>query len=198
MDKWTCSLVYKKTGSHELEHKSIQACSTCPAIMQPACATPTPRRWLRAGLSRALIISSPAGAMGETCRRLFTRIPPPLLWTRMLTLRIALLFFLRATWIVFLRARARSPAPRFTYLSFVRIMFKRMRFFWPVHLLQTVVRGNRANSQQPRVDKRALDQDDYVFSENTLSTKKHCANGWWSTLITYCNSAILKGRLQIY
>ena len=42
----------------------------------------------------------------------------------------------------------------------------------------TVVRGNRANSQQPRVDKKALDQDDYVFSEDAFSTKKHRANGW--------------------
>ena len=42
----------------------------------------------------------------------------------------------------------------------------------------TVVRGNRANSQQPRVDKKALDQDDYVFSEVAFSTKKHRANGW--------------------
>jgi hypothetical protein len=42
----------------------------------------------------------------------------------------------------------------------------------------TVVRGNRANSQQPRVDRKALYQDDYVFSEDAFSTKKHRANGW--------------------
>jgi hypothetical protein len=47
----------------------------------------------------------------------------------------------------------------------------------------TVVRGNRAtsgsNSQQPRVDKKALDQDDYVFSEHAFSTKKHRATKGW-------------------
>ena len=42
----------------------------------------------------------------------------------------------------------------------------------------TVVRGKSGKSKQPRVDKKALDQDDYVFNETAFATKKHRAKGW--------------------
>ena len=39
----------------------------------------------------------------------------------------------------------------------------------------TVVRWKR---EQPRVDKKTLDQDDYVFDEKDFDEKKHRARGW--------------------
>jgi hypothetical protein len=39
----------------------------------------------------------------------------------------------------------------------------------------TVVRCKR---EQPRVDKKALDQDDYIFDEKAFDEKKHRARGW--------------------
>jgi len=36
----------------------------------------------------------------------------------------------------------------------------------------------RCKREQPRVDKKALDQDDYVFDEKAFHDKKHRARGW--------------------
>ena len=36
----------------------------------------------------------------------------------------------------------------------------------------------RSKSKQPRLDKKALDQDDYVFNESAFATKKKRAKGW--------------------
>jgi hypothetical protein len=36
----------------------------------------------------------------------------------------------------------------------------------------------RSKSKQPRLDKKALDQDDYVFKESAFATKKKRAKGW--------------------
>jgi hypothetical protein len=41
----------------------------------------------------------------------------------------------------------------------------------------TVVRS-KSKSKQPRVDKKALDQDEYVFNEAAFATKKNRAKGW--------------------
>jgi hypothetical protein len=40
----------------------------------------------------------------------------------------------------------------------------------------TVVRSSK--SKQPSLDKKALDQDDYVFTESAFATKKNRAKGW--------------------
>jgi hypothetical protein len=41
----------------------------------------------------------------------------------------------------------------------------------------TVVRG-KSKSKQPRVDKKALDQDEYVFNEAAFATRRNRAKGW--------------------